>query len=175
VAERAFFGERLQDLRREAGLSQSELAERANLPLATLQGYEQGRREPLWNVVFHLARVLGVSVERFADLVGTEFFFWGNSDMKPTFIRIFDMGKDKEILINVAAISEIHVEYVVLGKGAQKKTGFSVGVGEGRTNPDALRIYHIMVGGTRHTLPANPGSPVMQVLDDIYKNAIKND
>ncbi len=95
--------------------------------------------------------------------------------MQPTFIRIFDKKQDKEILININAISEIHVEYVTMGEGAQSKAGFAVGLGEGRTNPHALRIYHLIVGGIKHTLPANPGSPVMQVLEDIYKNAIKND
>ncbi|MSQ96588.1 MAG: XRE family transcriptional regulator [Gemmataceae bacterium] len=170
------FGERLRELRQEAGLSQSELAEHANLPLPTIQGYEQGRREPIWNVVFQLARVLGVEVDRFAEIgLGYEYFFWRTNEMKPTFIRIFDMSKDKEILLNVNAISEIQVEYVVLGKGPQKKVGFSVGLGEARKNPDAMRIYHIFVGATRHTLAANPGSPVMQVLDDIYKNAVKNE
>jgi hypothetical protein len=95
--------------------------------------------------------------------------------MQPTFIRIFDKGKDKEILINISAISEIHVEYVVTGEGAQSKVGFAVGLGEGRTNPQAVRIYHLIVGGTKHTLAANPGSPVMQVSRRLYKNAIKND
>jgi hypothetical protein len=59
--------------------------------------------------------------------------------------------------------------------GAQKKVGFSVGLGQGRTNPQAIRIYHVFVGGTKYTPAANPGSPVMEVLEDIYKNAIKND
>jgi hypothetical protein len=95
--------------------------------------------------------------------------------MYPTFLRIFDKKQDKEILINIDAISEIHVEYVVMGEGAQSKTGFSVSLGEGRTNPQALRIYHLVVGGMKHSLPANPGSPVMQVLEDIYKNAIKDE
>jgi hypothetical protein len=36
-------------------------------------------------------------------------------------------------------------------------------------------MYHLIVGGVKHTLAANPGSPVMQVLEDIYRNAIKND
>ena len=95
--------------------------------------------------------------------------------MGPTFIRIFDKRKDCEILINVNAITEIEVEYAVKGEGAQAKTGFAVGYGEAKNDPNAFRIYHLIVGGTKHTLVANPGSPVMQVLDDIYKNAIKND
>jgi hypothetical protein len=95
--------------------------------------------------------------------------------MRPTFIRIFDKARDKEILININAISEIEIEYVVMGEGRHKKVGFSVGLAMGRTNPEAMRIYHIIAGGVKHTLGANPGSPVMQVLEDIYKNAIKNE
>lgn len=95
--------------------------------------------------------------------------------MAPNFIRIFDKAKDCEVLINVNAITEIHVEYVVKGQGAQEKVGFAVGYGVARNNPDAIRIYHIIVGGLTHTLPANPGSPVMQVLEEIYRSAIKND
>jgi hypothetical protein len=95
--------------------------------------------------------------------------------MGPTFIRIFDKTKDCEVLINLNAITEIHVEYVVKGQGAQEKIGFAVGYGTARNDPNAIRIYHVFVGGTKHTLAANPGSPVMQVLEDIYKGAIKND
>jgi hypothetical protein len=95
--------------------------------------------------------------------------------MRPTFIRIFDNAKDCEVLINVNAITEIHVENVVRGQGAQQRMGFHVGYGAARNDPDAFRVYRIFVGGVEHTLAANPGSPVMQVLEDIYKNAIKND
>jgi hypothetical protein len=95
--------------------------------------------------------------------------------MGPTFIRYFDKEKDREVLVNINAISEIHVEYVKTGEGTQKRVGFPVSLGEARKNPDAFRIYHFVVGSTTHTLVANPGSPVMQVFDDIYKNSIKND
>ena len=95
--------------------------------------------------------------------------------MGATFIRIFDKAKDEEILINIDAISEIRVGYVVKGEVEHKKVGYSVGLAEGRTNADAFRIYHVSVGGKTYLIPANPGSPVMQVLEDIYKNAIKNE
>jgi len=95
--------------------------------------------------------------------------------MQPTFIRIFDKKNDREILINVNSISEIQVEYVVKGTGAQERVGFSVGLGEARRNPEAMRVYHFVVNGNKHTLVANPGSPVMQMFDDIYKNAVKNE
>jgi transcriptional regulator with XRE-family HTH domain len=59
------FGEQLRTLRERAGLSQSALAQASGIPLWTLRGYEQGRREPLWVVLFKLADALGVPVEAF--------------------------------------------------------------------------------------------------------------
>jgi transcriptional regulator with XRE-family HTH domain len=61
------FGQRLQELRTQAGLSQSQLADRSGIPVWTLRGYEQGRREPLWNVLFKLADALGVDCRAFAS------------------------------------------------------------------------------------------------------------
>jgi transcriptional regulator with XRE-family HTH domain len=63
------FSERLRELREQAGLTQTQLAERSGSPLGSIRNYEQGQREPYWNVVFKLARALGVSVEAFADCV----------------------------------------------------------------------------------------------------------
>lgn len=95
--------------------------------------------------------------------------------MEPKFIRIFDNANDKEVLLNVSAITEIEVEYALPGKGSQKRMGFSVGLREGRNNPEAIRVYHFIVAGKRHSLTASPGSPVTQVLDEIYKKAIKHE
>jgi transcriptional regulator with XRE-family HTH domain len=64
------FAERLHELREKAGLSQSELAKASGVPVWTVRGYEQGRREPLWNVLFKLAKALGVTCEAFADCDG---------------------------------------------------------------------------------------------------------
>ena len=61
--------------------------------------------------------------------------------MEPRYIRIFDKSKDKEILLKVNTITEIHIEYATVGKVGEKKVGFSVGSGEGRTNPETIRVY----------------------------------
>jgi transcriptional regulator with XRE-family HTH domain len=61
------FGERLRQLRHQAGMTQAALAEAAGVPLRSIHGYEQGYREPYWNVLFKLARGLGVPAEAFAD------------------------------------------------------------------------------------------------------------
>jgi transcriptional regulator with XRE-family HTH domain len=61
------FAERLRDLRHQAGLTQTALAEAAGVPVPSLRGYEQGTREPFWHVMLRLARGLGVPAEAFAD------------------------------------------------------------------------------------------------------------
>jgi transcriptional regulator with XRE-family HTH domain len=59
------FADRLKELRVAAGLSQPQLAEASGLPVGSIRQYEQGRREPYWQVVFKLADALGVSSEAF--------------------------------------------------------------------------------------------------------------
>jgi transcriptional regulator with XRE-family HTH domain len=63
------FAERLKELRHKAMMSQPELANKSGVPLPSLRGYEQAHREPYWDVIFRLARALGVSCEAFADCV----------------------------------------------------------------------------------------------------------
>ena len=62
----------LKAARRRRGLSQSELAEAAQVPLRTLQQYEQGQKDILKaNVAYavSLSHVLGCSVEEILDYV----------------------------------------------------------------------------------------------------------
>jgi transcriptional regulator with XRE-family HTH domain len=54
------FGTLLQRLREQAGLSQSGLATRADVPFRTIQNWEQGHREPRPGALITLARALGV-------------------------------------------------------------------------------------------------------------------
>jgi transcriptional regulator with XRE-family HTH domain len=68
----ATFAERLRELREKAGLTQQQLADASGLPVGSLRNYEQGQREPYWQVVFRLAAALGVGCEAFADCEGAE-------------------------------------------------------------------------------------------------------
>jgi transcriptional regulator with XRE-family HTH domain len=61
------FGDRLQQLRKAAGLSQAELATRSETSLDTLRRWEQGRNLPNIEAAAKLARALGVSLD---DLAG---------------------------------------------------------------------------------------------------------
>lgn len=60
------FGARLRELRKNAGLTQQKLANKAGISLSTLTSLEQGREgEPTWKTVRLLAKALGVSVAEF--------------------------------------------------------------------------------------------------------------
>src|SRR5271156_2952987 len=60
-----WFGERLRELREKAGLTQQQLAERANLTRAGVAQLETGRREPAWRTVVVLCEALGVACDEF--------------------------------------------------------------------------------------------------------------
>lgn len=59
------FPARLRELREAAGLSQTELGKRANVPQATVAAYEVGRNAPTWGAVVKLADALGVATDAF--------------------------------------------------------------------------------------------------------------
>jgi transcriptional regulator with XRE-family HTH domain len=60
------FGERLRELRQEAGLTQKQLAEEAGLTVWAITDLEQGgRQHPRWDTVVALADALGVSCDAF--------------------------------------------------------------------------------------------------------------
>lgn len=56
-------GIRIAALRREAGLSQAQLAEKLQISPSAMGMYEQGRREPSLQLLGQMARVLGVSTD----------------------------------------------------------------------------------------------------------------
>lgn len=56
-------GFRIAALRREAGMSQSQLARLLQVSPSTVGMYEQGRREPSAEMLLTISRVLGVSVD----------------------------------------------------------------------------------------------------------------
>lgn len=55
-------GLRIRELRRQAGLTQSDLAEKASLSLNFIGTVERGRNVPSLMTLFRIARSLGVSV-----------------------------------------------------------------------------------------------------------------
>jgi len=99
--------------------------------------------------------------------------------MSGEFIRIIreePQGSGMEVLIAVNAITKIEVRYAEGSRqpappGHVNVPGY-VPVRKGVNDPNAFRVYTIFVGGDKYTLRAKPGSKVVEVLEDIYKNAI---
>lgn len=60
-------GRRVREMRKTAGLTQAELAERAGLAFETISRVERGRAKPSIGLVAQLARAFGVSVARLLD------------------------------------------------------------------------------------------------------------
>ena len=56
-------GPRIAALRREAGLSQAQLAGKLGISPSAMGMYEQGRREPSLQLLGDMARLLGVSTD----------------------------------------------------------------------------------------------------------------
>jgi transcriptional regulator with XRE-family HTH domain len=65
-------GRRLQRLRVAAGLTQSQVAEVAGVPVSSLRNWEIDRREPGLRAACRLARALGVTAEHLAETVPVE-------------------------------------------------------------------------------------------------------
>ena len=62
-------GRRIGELRRGAGLSQSQLAKRAGVPFRSLQNYEQGHRPVSLEAAAKLADVLDCTLDELAGRV----------------------------------------------------------------------------------------------------------
>jgi transcriptional regulator with XRE-family HTH domain len=59
-------GERLQRIRQARGLSQSQLARAAGIPVGSLRNWERDRREPLLGAAAKLADALGCTLDELA-------------------------------------------------------------------------------------------------------------
>lgn len=64
------FGQVLKAYRTDAGLSQEELAHRANMHSTTISLYERGERKPGLQTVFIIAKALGIRPEAMVADVG---------------------------------------------------------------------------------------------------------
>jgi transcriptional regulator with XRE-family HTH domain len=61
-------GQRWKRLRLGAGLSQSQLAAKAGVPLKSYVQWEQGRRTPLFDAAARVAEALDVSLDELAGI-----------------------------------------------------------------------------------------------------------
>lgn len=62
---RRLVGQNVKQLRKAAGLSQAELAERMGVDRAYVSGLEQGRRNTTIVTLWHIAKALGVKISLF--------------------------------------------------------------------------------------------------------------
>lgn len=86
------------------------------------------------------------------------------------FIRIFKREDQAEYLINTSHISLLKVTYGMPGDdGIVRKVPLITGA----QDPEAIRVYHFTVEGTKFLITSNPDCPVTAVLEDIYNNAAK--
>lgn len=60
-------GARIAALRREAGMSQAQLAKELKISASAVGMYEQGRREPSADMLLQIARLFDVSMEYLVD------------------------------------------------------------------------------------------------------------
>lgn len=65
-------GQRLQELRDRAGLTQLALAERAGIPVSSLRNWEQGRVLPQLDAAWRLAKALCITLDELAGKVFEE-------------------------------------------------------------------------------------------------------
>jgi transcriptional regulator with XRE-family HTH domain len=63
--KKGFFAVRLRELRDQAGLSQTVLADKSGVPVGTIRYFEYGLREPTYETLVKLADGLGVSLAAF--------------------------------------------------------------------------------------------------------------
>ena len=61
--DRRIFGERLKQLRKDAGIGQNQLAEQLQLSNASISYWETGKQLPTIEAVFKLAVYFGVSAD----------------------------------------------------------------------------------------------------------------
>ena len=62
------FYPRLRDLREDADLTQEELVRQLGMHKTTYPNYEQGKREPPFELIIRLAKLYGVSSDYIAGL-----------------------------------------------------------------------------------------------------------
>ena len=78
------FGERLKNLRKAAGITQQELAERTGVHLQTVSKWERGLFEPDFSMLGELAAILNVPLERLVGGEEGESTYTGNFNAEGT-------------------------------------------------------------------------------------------
>ncbi|HEV8066565.1 MAG TPA: hypothetical protein VGP76_02430 [Planctomycetaceae bacterium] len=86
-------------------------------------------------------------------------------------IRVGVPKEQKEIVFDMDKIWKIEALYI--RPPAEGTIGIKTTLNDGATNENVIRWYKLYVGTEVIDLPANPTSKAMQIIADIYNNAIK--
>ena len=107
----AFTGTRLRDLRKQNGLTQQELADRAELTKGFISQLEQGQVTPSLVTLFDLIECLGTTPSDFFRTTGAEKIVYGDRDY---FEKIDEAGNRTEWLVPSAQSNQMEPVLVTL-------------------------------------------------------------
>jgi hypothetical protein len=89
------------------------------------------------------------------------------------FIRLVRENERMELLLNVEQITKIEVKYGVPSKNPEDRKLYGVVLRDGISDPAAIRLYTVFIGGESYPLPGVTDDPVVRVIQEIYENAIR--
>ena len=97
------FGKRLRELRKEKGLTQTELSNKFEKAKSSISGYERGNRKPDLNLAVRIADYFNVSVD----------FILGRSNLKRTRGEIVELLEENpRLLALLESLSEKELKVI---------------------------------------------------------------
>ena len=84
------------------------------------------------------------------------------------FIKIPKIGDGRETLVQVSSIWKIDVQYCCRDEQGRP----IIDSRRGRDDPEAVTSYTIYYGSEKAVLWADPDNPAMQVIEQLYNDAI---
>ena len=111
------FGQRFQRLRKEAGLTQEEVADKVGITPQGVSKWENDLSSPDINILVKLAEILGVSVEELLGEEKEKTQVLQDYDYKKAVLKIIVIDEDDKVSINFPiALGEILLgTYIKLG------------------------------------------------------------
>ena len=98
-------GHKIQKLRKQAGLSQGELAKQLNISPSAIGMYEQGRREPSIEILLSIAKLFGVTVDALLDVGSPQPYLEMENIQFPTQIPFtHPLSRDEWLVLFVSSI-----------------------------------------------------------------------
>jgi transcriptional regulator with XRE-family HTH domain len=140
-------GRKILNLRADRGISQQELARACNITPSALSKIEAGINSPRTNVIWKLARNLGVSVEYLVD-EEIPYPYPAHSYRK----RLVESGEDPEMVVDTTVTLEEAEFLEVLRKGNRVVRELAFLLPD--LTEEALRLVHFIVHHSRIERPS---------------------